>query len=686
MSRDTGDNLDRNPSGNLPMASVMDAYLSRRTVMRGSLGAAIAMIAGTGLTGCFDSGSDSDDDPVVEPPVTEPELPELALGFTSIPGSRTDACVVAAGYSAYVLAPWGTPLNSNASPWKADGSNTSVDQANAMGMHHDGMHFFPINGSSDDGLLAINFEYIDADALHPAGPTTDASGNRPAEEVRKEINAHGAGVVRLSKVNGRWQVVDNDPLNRRFTTATVMDIAGPLRGTDHVKTKFSVDGTQARGTNNNCGNGFTPWGTYLTCEENWPGIFVNKGVRPADQQRIGVSTSSGNYDWETAAGDPSEVNDEFARFDVTPTGATAVEDYRNEASTYGYIVEIDPYSASTLAVKRTALGRFRHEGCCPGLPVAGKPVVWYTGDDSNNEYLYKFVSTALWDEADANPADRLATGAKYMDQGNLYVARFNADGTGNWLLLDVSTSTTTGSTLGALYGDLAGIILHTRGAADAVGATPMDRPEWTTVNPLNGDVYLTLTNNSARTPEKVDAANPRGPNRHGHIIRWHDSDDHLSFTWDIFVFGANAAGTADINRSGLTELNQFASPDGMSFDSRGILWFQTDNGESTLTSYTNDQMLAVIPTDLVDANGTQIPINAQNQVDLRRFFVGPNGCEVTGIAFAPDNKSLFVNIQHPGNWPYTDVATAVTPAGSTVRPRASTVVIQRDDGGEIGIA
>ncbi|MDF2487872.1 MAG: hypothetical protein K0S77_494 [Pseudomonas sp.] len=686
MSRDTGDNLDRNLSGNLPMASVMDAYLSRRTVMRGSLGAAIAMIAGTGLTGCFDGGSDSDDDPVVEPPVTEPELPKLALGFTSIPGSRTDACVVAAGYSAYVLAPWGTPLNGNASAWKADGSNTSVDQANAMGMHHDGMHFFPINGSSDDGLLAINFEYIDADALHPAGPTTDASGNRPAEEVRKEINAHGAGVVRLSKVSGRWQVVDNDPLNRRFTTATVMDIAGPLRGTDHVKTRFSVDGTRARGTNNNCGNGFTPWGTYLTCEENWPGIFVNKGVRPADQQRIGVSTSSGNYAWESAAGDPSEVDDEFARFDVTPTGATALEDYRNEASTYGYIVEIDPYNASTLAVKRTALGRFRHEGCCPGLPVAGKPLVWYTGDDSNNEYLYKFVSTALWEEADANPADRLATGAKYMDQGNLYVARFNADGTGNWLLLDVNTPTTGGSTLGALYGDLAGIILHTRGAADAVGATPMDRPEWTTVNPLNGDVYLTLTNNSARTPEKVDAANPRGPNRHGHIIRWHDSEDQLSFNWDIFVFGANAAGTADINRSGLTELNQFASPDGMSFDSRGILWFQTDNGESTLTSYTNDQMLAVIPTDLVDANGTQVPVNAQNQVDLRRFFVGPNGCEVTGIAFTPDNKSLFVNIQHPGNWPYTDVATAVTPAGTTVRPRASTVVIQRDDGGEIGIA
>ncbi|MEX5341939.1 PhoX family phosphatase [Pseudomonas sp. I2] len=683
MSRETGDNLDRNLSDNPPMASVMDAYLSRRSVMRGSLGAAIAMIAGTGLAGCLDAIAAARQD---APRPAKPQPSKLKLGFESIAGSRTDACVVAAGYSAYVLAPWGTPLNSKASPWKADGSNTALDQANAMGMHHDGMHFFPIAGSADDGLLAINFEYIDPAALHPNGPTTDANGKRPAEEVRKEINAHGVGVVRLSKVDGRWQVVENDPLNRRFTTASRMNISGPLRGTDHVKTRFSPDGSQCRGTNNNCGNGHTPWGTYLTCEENWPGIFVNKGALPADQSRIGVVTSSGLYQWESAAGDSSEVDGEFARFDVTPTGASATDDYRNEASTYGYIVEIDPYDSSTLAVKRTALGRFRHEGCCPGLAVAGKPLVWYSGDDSNNEYLYKFVSDALWDPADANPADRLATGDKYLDQGTLYVARFDADGRGSWLPLDVETATTDGSTLGARFGDLPGILLNTRGAADAVGATPMDRPEWTAVNPLNGDVYLTLTNNSARTPATVNAANPRGPSRHGHIIRWRDSDDQRGFTWDIFVFGANASGAAEINRSGLTELNQFASPDGMCFDSRGVLWFETDNSEPSVADYTNDQLLAVIPSDLMDADGRQIPVNARNQVDLRRFFVGPNGCEVTGIAFTPDNKTLFINIQHPGNWPYSDIATDATPAGTTVRPRASTVVIQRNDGGEIGTA
>ncbi|WP_028695260.1 PhoX family protein [Pseudomonas cremoricolorata] len=684
MSRDSGDNLNRNRSANLPMADVMQAHLSRRSMLRGSLGAAVAMIAGAGLGGSLLAQAASPALAATRP--TSANGKPLRLDFASIPGSRTDGCSLAAGYSAYVLAPWGTPLNRQARPWQADGSNSAEDQANAMGMHHDGMHFFPLDGRSDDGLLAINFEYIDPAALHPQGPTSTAEGKRPAEEVRKEINAHGAGVLRLSKRNGRWQVVDNDPLNRRFTTASRMLIAGPLRGSEHVKTRYSPDGTHCRGTNNNCGNGYTPWGTYLTCEENWPGIFVNKATLPADQARLGVATSSGQYRWESAAGDASEAQDEFARFDITPRGASAADDYRNEASTFGYIVEIDPYDGKALATKRTALGRFRHEGCCPGLAVAGKPLVWYMGDDSNNEYLYKFVSSALWDPADATPGDRLATGAKYLDHGTLYVARFDADGSGVWLALQSASPTTDGSTLGARFGDLAAIVLNTRGAADALGATPMDRPEWTAVNPLNGDGYVTLTNNSVRTPGTVNAANPRGPNRHGHIVRWHDSDDHQRFSWDIFVFGGNAGGAADINRSGLSELNQFASPDGMRFDSRGVLWFETDNSETTLTDYTNDQLLAVVPTQLLDGAGKQVPINASNQADLRRFFVGPNGCEVTGIAFTPDNKTLFVNIQHPANWPSSERATDVTGPGQHVRPRSATVVIQREDGGEIGTA
>lgn len=675
MSKFTSSDVVHNKSENAPFSSVLEANLSRRSVVRGGIMSAVAVLSGVGLTGCL--GSDDDDK------TTDGDTMEsIALAFESIAGSKTDACVVAAGYTASVLAPWGTPLNSAAAAWKNDGTNTPADQLNSMGMHHDGMRFFPIDGSSDDGLLVVNHEYIDQSALHPNGATTDDAGNRPVDEVRKEIYAHGVAVVRIQRTNGNWQVIDSDPLNRRFTSDSVMDISGPMAGTSHLITPFSLDGTQTRGTNNNCGNGYTPWGTYLTCEENWPNIFVHDGTMTEEQERIGFRTSS-RYGWETAAGDASEVDSEFARFNITPTGVDATQDYRNEGSTFGYIVEIDPFDTSRRAVKRTALGRFRHEGCWPGKLEEGQPVVFYSGDDSRFEYIYKFVSRELWNPADANPTDRLATGAKYMDDGTLYVARFDADGTGVWLPLTVNTVAQDGQTLGDKFGDLSGIILNTRGAADAVGATPMDRPEWCALNPVDDKVYFTLTNNTKR--EEANAANPRVDNPYGHIIRWDEKADMTGFDWEIFVYGSNDSADADVNRSGLTAMNEFASPDGLGFDSRGIMWIQTDNG-SDVADDTNDQILAVVPSTVVDTEGNQTVITADNQEMLKRFFVGPNGCEVTGITFSPDNTAMFVNIQHPGNWPVSETdATEVTPEGTTLRPRASTVVIQKADGGPIAV-
>lgn len=674
MSKFTTSDTVYNTSENQPFSSVLEKNLSRRTVMRGGLGTAIALLSGLTLTGCDDDNDSS--------PIDDDTLQGIALAFESISGSRTDGCVVAAGYTASVLAPWGTPLNDSATEWKSDGSNTFDDQLNSMGMHHDGMHYFPINGSSADGLLVVNHEYIDQRALHPAGPTTGADGKRPVDEVRKEINAHGVAVVRIKRIDGKWQVIKNDPLNRRFTADSIMDIAGPVAATDYLVTPFSMNGTQTRGTNNNCGNGYTPWGTYLTCEENWPGYFRNDGVRTADQERLGNFGASTRYGWDTVAGDATEVDDEFTRWDVTVKAADATGDYRNEANGFGYIVEIDPYNANTRAIKRSAIGRFRHEGCWPGKLEAGKPVVFYSGDDARFEYIYKFVSRAVWDPADANPSDRLATGGKYMNEGTLYVARFNEDGTGVWLPLTEDSITNDGRTLGAVYGNLANIIINTRGAADLLGATPMDRPEWCAVSPVNGEVYFTLTNNTRRT--EANAANPRIDNAYGHIIRWREADDLSGFEWDIFVFGSNDSAGPDVNLSGLTDLNEFASPDGLGFDNRGVLWIQTDNG-SDVADDTNDQVLAVVPTNVVDGEGKPTVINAETQEQLKRFFVGPNGCEVTGLAFSPDNTSMFVNIQHPGNWPYSDDATEVTPAGTTLRPRASTVVIQKVDGGPIGV-
>lgn len=676
MSKTVSDKVVRNDAGNTPFSTILDINMSRRTVTRGGLSAALALLTGTSLSAC----GGSDDEP-------------LKLGFSSLANSMTDACVVPPGYVAQVLGAWGTPLNDSAAEWDKDGKNTSRDLLNSTGMHHDGMHYFPLDGSSTEGLLVVNHEYIDEKALHPAGPTT-VNNKRPAEEVRKEVNAHGVAVMHIRKTGSAWAIVKNSRYNRRFTSATPMALNGPVGGTDWVKTPYSPTGTTVRGTNNNCGNGTTPWGTYITAEENWAACFVNTNAstQPAHQVRVGVPTSAGRYKWETAAGDATEVQGEFARFNVTPSGTSALNDWRNEVNGFGYLVEIDPYDPASVATKRTAMGRFAHEGAAYGKPEAGKPLAFYSGDDSRFEYIYRFVSDANWDAADARRTDRLAVGTKYLDKGTLYVARFNEDGTGTWLPLTLAAVGKDGTRLGDKYKTLDEILINTRAAADFVGATPMDRPEWTAVHPSNGDVYVTLTNNTSRNATTgVNAANPRLNNANGHIVRWHDTPGANTFKWEIFVFGSDAGAAADTNRSGLTTLNQLASPDGLAFDDRGIMWIQTDNGidggrNNAVARATNDQMLAVIPGAMTtDSKGTGPVINAQNQGDLRRFFVGPNEAEITGFAFTPDYRTIFLNIQHPVNWPAYGTSDATTAPTGTVRPRSSTVVIQKADGGPIGV-
>ncbi|MBB3191117.1 PhoX family protein [Halomonas cerina] len=709
MSKEIEDHRLLNPSSNTPFSSVLERHVSRREVMKGGMGmAAMTMLGGFGLSALADRHEEG----MAKKPLT--------LAFDAIAGSRTDAMVVPPAYTAQVLVPWGTPLNDGASEWSEDLAMTPERQAASVGMHHDGMHPFALDTAtaSQHFLLVMNNEYIDEHALWgpQGGPTNLAEGRRPADEVRTEINAHGVTVVEVKKnADGRWSHVTGSPHNRRFTSATPMHLAGPVAGSDYVKTRYSPQGTIARGTNNNCANGYTPWGTYLTCEENWPDYFVKDEGRTRDDNRLGIATGRGRYGWETAAGDESEREDEFTRLIGNPTADDASGDYRNEARQFGYIVEIDPYSGEQ-AVKRTALGRFRHEGCWPGKLDAGEPVVFYSGHDSRNEYIYKFVSAAAWDPADAHApgaeADRLAIGAKYLDEGTLYVARFDADGRGEWLPLTPASVTPDGRPLAEALGlaadDQAGVIIHTCDAADLMGATPMDRPEWGAVDPTSGDVYMTLTNNSKRTAEgtaptfthageaiempgsgyataPVNAANPRANNEAGQIIRWREGDDVTRFDWEVFVFGAAASDTD--NLSGLTEMNQFASPDGLWFDERGddqgILWIETDNGYEGVAETTNDQLLAVVPAALQRADGSAAVVSGANQEQVKRFAVGPNGCEVTGIFATPDKTALFINIQHPGNWPAS--ADATVPAEGTVRPRAATVVIQKQDGGKIGV-
>ncbi len=678
------------------------------------------------------------------------------LGFTAVPKSLADVVSVPEGYAVTVLYRLGDPIASSVAAYANDG--TDVNFAQRAGDHHDGMSYFglaatgntPDANSSSRGLLVMNHENITESYLHPNGPTNLANGPRPAAEAIKEIEAHGVSVIEVSRSTaGAWTYNQASALNRRITPNTPMSFSGPARGTPVLRTRQSPDGTTGRGTINNCANGTMPWHTYLTCEENWAGYFrrangdvaarvaAGRGKENASLARYGIGPSSsaagrlGNYLWSTAT--PTDASSTvFARWNANvvadaPTDGTG--DFSHEPFQLGWVVEIDPFDPASTPRKRTALGRMNHEGCEIGRTIAGVKPAFYMGDDAQNEYLYKFVSATPWSAADANATNRLAIGDKYLDSGTLYVAKLNADGSGQWLPLVFGQNGLTASNATYPFADQADVLVNTRLAADVLGATRMDRPEWTAVNPATGEMYLTLTNNSSRTTtgtNAVDAANPRaytdpkvdgrGPstgNVNGHVIRLReagDTSEATSFTWDIYAFGAGSdLDPTNINLSGLDATNDFSSPDGLWFGLNSnatgqgtpVMWIQTDDG--SYTDVTNCMMLAAIPGRVGDGgtrsvtstlNGTATVttrIGKAPGATLRRFLVGPKQCEITGIHSTPDGRSVFVNIQHPGeggsptaissSWPASQAGTVATPS----RPRSATIVITKTDGGLIGL-
>jgi hypothetical protein len=599
------------------------------------------------------------------------------LGFAPVPISKDDTVVVPAGYKVQVFAPWGTPLLEGA-PAYAPGAMTGAAQQLQVGTHHDAIHYFPIDGSSTDGLLVMNHEYIEPRFFHAvkwAGQEIDgdtvvllADGKRDDDEVLAEAAAHGVSVMRIQRgADGQWAIVA-DPHNRRIHALTEMALSGPAAGSAHMITKYSPDGTRTRGTLNNCAYGSTPWNTYLTAEENWAGYFVNKSGQdlPREQARYGVPDEGSRYLWELAASGA----DEYVRFDVTPTGASAAEDYRNEANTYGWIVEIDPFDPASTPVKRTHLGRFAHEGVVFHAAEVGQPVVCYSGDDSRFEYIYKFVSSAPYAEG---------TRGEILDEGTLYAAKFNADGTGEWLALAPGQN---GLTPENGFADLADILVNTRAAADQAGATKMDRPEWGTIDHATGEVYFTLTNNNRRTQLQVDAVNPRAENNFGSIVRWKEAGGDFAattFEWNLFVLAGTPVQSAVMGQTALNEDNMFACPDGMWCDQNSRLWIQTDMGDISpnqsgpLAPFGMNAMLAADPTT----------------GEIRRFLTGPWGQEITGVITTPDGTSMFVNVQHPGaqataeQFAAGDFGSGFPDYDGSV-PRSATIIITREDGGIIG--
>ena len=632
------DESTSNPSSNPTFPEMLEARLSRREILAGGvatgfLGLLAPLLSGGGRA------------------LAQGGL----LGFTGVPVSTDDALVVPSGYVAQVLYAWGDPISAGPE-FKRDASNSAEDQAAQAGMHHDGMHFFPLPAGSSDsahGLLAVNHEYTDDGLLHVGGmqPWT-------IDKVKKSQAAHGISVVEVRFDGGKWTVVRPSVYARRVTGATPITVSGPAAGHPWLRTTADPTGRIVLGTLNNCANGATPWGTYLTCEENFNGYFVNgSGAVPALQQRYGINAKGFGYRWHE--------HDE--RFDAAR--------HPNEPNRFGWVVEIDPFDPARQPVKRTAMGRFKHEGAA--LAVArDRRVVFYMGDDERFEYIYKFVSRDPY-----TPGDRAANAA-ILDAGTLYVARFGADGTGEWLEL---THGKNGLEAGAGFASQAEICINARGAADVVGATKMDRPEWIAVHPVTGEVYCTLTNNTNRGKgpgAPVDAANPRADNLFGHIIRWRERGGDPTatrFDWDVFLLCGDPS-NADEARRGTIKGDIFGSPDGLWVDSRGVLWIQTDVSTSVLykgdyVKMGNNQMLAADPATR----------------EVRRFLTGPRGCEITGITATPDGKSLFVNIQHPGETasersdPAAPQAVSAWPEGPTGgRPRSATVVIRRIDGGVIG--
>ena len=611
---------------------------SRRVILRGGLGATIAgllaPLGASALSGCATTGVSSGG------PI---------LGFKSVPMSGLDAVTVPEGYHAQVLYRWGDAVGvaGKMPAYKADASNTAAEQELQAGMHHDGIHYFPLDGNRR-GLLAVNHEYTDDGLLHMGGMQ-----NWSAEKVAKAQAANGVSVIEVKAGAAGWEIVRPSKYARRITANTPMIVSGPARGNAMMRTRDDASGAVVLGTMNNCAHGVTPWGTYLTCEENFSGYFNGPDTPNAEQARWGIRKNGAGYRWH-----------EFdERFDVAK--------HPNEYNRFGWVVEIDPNDPDSTPVKRTALGRAAHEGAYVTQARDGRVVV-YMGEDARFEYIYKFVSR------DAVRTGGAKANADILDHGTLYVAKFNADGRGDWVELTQGKNGLIAEKGFASQGD---VVIKTRQASDLVGATKMDRPEWITSDAKTGWVYCTLTNNSNRGKPgfpAVDAANPRADNTMGNIIRWKDDGDFSgsTFTWNHFILaGDNELPRADAK--GNITGDKFGSPDGLWVDGRGTMWIQTDISTSVLgkgdyaTTPNNGMYAADISTG-----------------EVRRFLVGPRGCELTGMICTPDMKTMFVNIQHPGE-PDSERSnpaevTKVSTWPDNARPRSATVAITKLDGGVIG--
>jgi len=589
-----------------------------------------------------------------------------AFGFGGISHGVDADHHVAPGYSADVLIRWGDRVMPGAASFDPAKHSVSA-QLGQFGYNNDFIGYVPLpfgSGNAEHGLLCINHEYTDEELMFPGHGKHDRAFSRITREIVDiEMACHGGSVIEVRKQNGKWMVVPNSRYARRITALeTAMALSGPAAGHPRLCTHEDPTGRKVIGTINNCAGGITPWGTYLMAEENFHAYFMGslEGNPEKDNyQRYGVPGN--RFAWARY----------HKRFDLDAEP--------HAANRYGWIVEVDPLDPASTPVKRTALGRFKHEGAESVVNRDGR-LVLYSGDDQRFEYLYRFVSEGRVD------ADDRAANRDLLDRGTLSVARFDDDGSLIWLPLVHGH--------GALTADngfhsQADVVIEARRAATLLGATPMDRPEDVQPNPANGKVYVMLTNNARRKADAVDAANPRAANIWGHIVELTpENGDHAAdrARWEILLKAGNPAdpGTAAMWNPATDADGWFACPDNCAVDPQGRLWVATDQGRNwKKASGTADGIWAVDTDGSARGSG-------------RMFYRVPVGAEMCGPCFTPDGRTLFVAVQHPAtdgtrDFPgfersstFEDPATRWPDFDPALPPRPSVVAITKDDGGVIG--
>ncbi|MCO6407559.1 PhoX family protein [Hoeflea alexandrii] len=646
--REAEEDVGRNPSDNPTMGDIINRRFSRRGFLGGSL--AVTAIATTVS-------------PLALMIADEARAEGMsAFSFTEVEAGVDETHHVAEGYDADVLLRWGDKVFAD-SPDFDPMNQTAESQSKQFGYNNDYVGFIPLDGADDHGLLVVNHEYTNAELMFPNWATIGKDGEGKdkvmmgeftKDIVDIEMAAHGGTVIEIRKQDGKWMPVLDGKMNRRLHVGTEMALTGPAAGHDRLKTNADTSGTKVFGTLNNCAGGVTPWGTWLMAEENFHGYFIGElpegHPEAVNYKRYGAP--AGWYNWGT----------HHDRFDVSKEP--------NEPNRFGWVVEVDPMDPNSVPKKRTALGRMKHEGAESVVNKDGR-VVFYCGDDERFDYVYKFVTSAAY-----NPDDRAAN-MDLLDDGILYVARFDADGTVDWMPLVHGEGP-----LNADNGFMsqADVVIEARRAGDLLGATRMDRPEDVQPNAMTGKVYCMLTNNTRRKEGDENAANPRANNAFGHIIEISETDGDFASTkstWEILLkCGDPAVAEVGASFSSATTTNGwFGMPDNCAIDADGRLWVSTDGNSEKRTGRTDG--LWAVDTD-GDARATS-----------KLFFRVPVGAEMCGPLFDPTGETVFLAVQHPGDEglaTYEQPATRWPDFRDDMPVRPAVVAVTKQGGGKIGMA